>query len=165
MAVRVGYLEDSTLVARRLCSVRRVTVASPAYLAQHGTPVDPGGLEHHWGINYANMPRHVQWRYHTADGKTVTPQVPSRLQTNNGEMQASAAMAGIGIAVLPSFLCNEAIGDGRLIPILCDYEQPPEGLFAVYPPGRFLPRRVRAFSDFLAERFGEQPYWDACLGG
>ena len=164
MAVRVGYLEDSTLVARRLSSVRRVTVASPGYLAQHGMPTEPDELEHHWGINYANIPRHMQWRYHLPDGKTVTPQVPSRLQTNNGEMQASAAMAGLGIAVLPSFLCNEAIADSRLIPLLCDYEQPPEGVYVVYPPGRFLSRRVRSFSDFLAERYGELAYWDQCLG-
>jgi len=165
MAVRAGHLEDSTLIARRLSSVRRVTVASPAYLAEHGTPSEPTELTKHWGLNYANMPRHLQWRYQTPQGQTVTPQVPARLQVNNGEMQVSAAEAGLGIAVLPTFICHQAISNGRLVPILCDYEQPAEGLYAVYPPGRFLSRRVRAFSDFLAERFGDSPYWDDCLDG
>lgn len=163
MAVRAGYLEDSTLIARRLSSVRRVVVASPGYLAEHGTPTEPHELAQHWGLNYANMPRHLQWRFQTPQGKTITPQVPLRLQTNNGEMQISAAEAGLGITVLPTFICHQAITDGRLVPILCDYEQPAEGLYAVYPPGRFLTRRVRAFSEFLAGRFGDHPYWDDCL--
>lgn len=163
MAVRAGYLEDSTLVARRLSAVRRVVVASPGYLAEHGTPTHPAELARHWGLNYTNMPRHLQWRFRTPDGRTVTPQVPSRLQANNGEMQLLAAEANLGIAVLPTFICHQAIQAGRLVAILGDYEQPAEGLYAVYPPGRLLSRRVRAFSDFLAERFADPPYWDSCL--
>lgn len=100
-AVRIGHLEDSTLVTRGLSCLRRVTAASPAYLNQQGAPAEPGELTQHRGISYANMPRHLQRRCKTRDGKSVAPQVPSRLQTNNGEMQANAAKAGLGITVLP----------------------------------------------------------------
>ncbi|GMR08785.1 MAG: LysR family transcriptional regulator [Gammaproteobacteria bacterium] len=163
LAVRIGQLQDSTLVARRLSMVRRVAVASPDYLVRHGTPGHPSELKQHAGLNYTNMPRHQQWQFVLPDGQTLTPQVSFRLQANNGELLARAAEGGLGIAVLPTFIVYRAITQGRLRAILTDYESPSEGLFAVYPPGRFLSRRVRLFSDYLANRFGDRPYWDECV--
>lgn len=163
MAVRIGELRDSTLRARTLGTARFVTCASPAYLAQHGTPQSPADLARHAGLQYSNVTMNATWRL---DSNTNSPLVlPGiRMRANNGDALAAMAAAGLGIANLPSFLVSGMLADGRLVAILEAHQRPATGIHAVFPPGRLLSRRVRVLADFLAGRFGEQPYWDRAIG-
>ncbi len=163
VAIRIGALADSSLIARRLAPMRRVTCASPAYLERFGTPRSPDDLVNHMGLSYSNVPDSAHWQYRCPDGEQRTARIGSRMRVNNGDMLLSAARHGLGIVISPCFLAYEAIEQGALIPILTDYALPEESAYAVYPPGRHLSHRVRIFIDFLAERFGEQPYWDRFL--
>ena len=160
MAVRIGVLEDSTLVARRLGTMRQVTCASPSYLQQHGKPEHPDDLQQHIGLQYNNISYKRQWSYKTAKGKTIIAQPQIRIRANNGEALAAAAIAGMGITKGPTFILGSLIKAGKLLTILDEYQSPPMGIYAVYPPGRLLPKRIQVFSDFLAGCFGDHPYWD-----
>ncbi len=160
MAVRIGDLPDSTLIARRLGLSRHVTCASPAYLRAHGTPAHPDDLRHHVGLQYSNLGYQQQWRYQTARGKVIHAQPRIRIRSNNGEALAAAAVAGLGITSGPTFILGGYIEDNSLLPLLSDYQRPPVGIHALYPPGRLMPRRIQAFSEFLAQRFSDTPYWD-----
>jgi DNA-binding transcriptional LysR family regulator len=163
LALRIGRLSDSSLVARRIATVRRVTVASPAYLAERGEPGHPLDLAGHQGLRYTNLPRQAAWTYLDADGGELKPRVPDRLAANNGELLADAAERGLGITIQPTFMVYRAVEQGRLRPVLTRWELAEQGMYLVYPPGRFLSQRVRAFSDHLAGRFGDRPYWDRFL--
>lgn len=164
MAIRIGQLQDSTLIARRLGEIRFVTCASPQYLARHGTPRHPGELASHSGLQYANVPLKQAWRF-TQDGDDDLVCIPHiRLRANNGDLLATAAVNGLGIVSSPTFIVADRVARGELEVILGPYRRAPVGLFAVYPPGRLLPRRVQAFSEFLATRFGDRPYWDRAAG-
>jgi DNA-binding transcriptional LysR family regulator len=146
MAVRIGELEDST------------------YLQQHGKPEHPDDLQQHIGLQYNNISYKRQWSYKTAKGKTIIAQPQIRIRANNGEALAAAAIAGMGVTKGPTFILGSLIKAGKLLTILDEYQSPPMGIYAVYPPGRLLPRRIQVFSDFLAGRFGDHPYWDEGLG-
>jgi DNA-binding transcriptional LysR family regulator len=162
MAVRIGQLPDSTLVSRRLGTVRFVASASPAYLAAHGEPRAPQEISAHQGLHYANIPLSQAWRFERdGETETVLPQV--RLRANNGDVLAEAAAAGLGIVYGPTFIASHHIAAGRLMPVLTGYRRPPLGLYALFPPGRLQPRRVRALTDFLVDRFGDLPAWDRVL--
>ena len=163
MAVRIGELPDSTLVARRLGNVRTVTCASRAYLERHGEPAHPDDLRHHIGLQYSNISYRQQWRYEIPGSKTVFAQPQIRIRANNGEALAAAAVAGLGITTGPTFILGRYLKEGRLVAILDEFRRPVTGIHAVYPPGRLIPGRVQAFSDFLAGRFGDRPYWDTDL--
>ena len=164
MTVRIGELRDSTLLARKLGTVRFVTCASKQYLAQHGSPRHPEELERHIGLHYANVTLKQAWQFIGVDGQTIVSIPGIRMRANNGDALNAAAIAGLGIINTPTFIAAEHIVDGHLQTILDDYQRPKTGIYAVYPPGRLVPRRVHAFADFLAARFGEQPYWDGMLG-
>ncbi|MCK9531028.1 MAG: LysR family transcriptional regulator [Gammaproteobacteria bacterium] len=163
LAVRIGHLEDSSLVARPLAPIRTLLCASPGYLARHGTPREPRDLAHHQGLVYANVPEAQQWRFTDAQGRTVSVRLPVRMRANNGDMLLEGAAAGLGIVATPTFIAYRAILEGRLVPLLPQYRLPAIHAYAVYPSRRFLPERVRALVAFLAERFGERPYWDEGL--
>lgn len=164
MAVRIGELRDSSLLARRIGTARFVTCASPAYLARHGTPGSPSELGAHVGLHYANVSPARAWRFARAgdDPQTVVP--PIRLRANNGDVLAAAAVAGLGIVTSPSFIVGHLIRSGELVTILQDYRRPASGIHAVFPPGRLMTRRVRMLTDFLAASFGDQPAWDREIG-
>jgi DNA-binding transcriptional LysR family regulator len=163
MAVRIGRLADSSLVARRLCTIRRVAVASPDYLQRTGLPEQPKDLETHAGLRYTNLSRQEFWRFKTTEGRDLSPDVPDRLTANNGELLTQAAVDGLGVTVQPSFIVHRALAAGHLQRILAQYDTPSAAMYAVFPPGRYLSRRVRVLVDFLAERFGREPYWDLDL--
>ena len=165
LALRIGRLVDSTLIARRICSVRRITVASPDYLEAFGTPTHPEELSQHRGLRYANVPRQDAWTYLDARGRELRPRVNDRLCANNGELLAVAAERGLGITIQPTFIVYRAIEVGSLVPLLEDFQLAEQGMYLVYPPGRFLARRVRAFSDFVAARLADRPYWDRWARG
>jgi DNA-binding transcriptional LysR family regulator len=157
--LRVGELEDSSLVARQLCPVRFLYCASPDYLAARGEPRQGSDLGAHDGIGYSLIPEASLWQPGVVQGRLVhRPHL--RLTSNNGEMILRAAEAGLGIALLPTFICHEAIEAGRLRAILQDHTPPPLALYALYPSRRHLPQRVRALVDFLATWFAEGPPWE-----
>jgi len=166
LAIRIGRLTDSSLIARRLATVRRVVVSSPAYWDRHERPTRPADLAGHATMSYANVPDTETWGFVREDGGSLsTGPSGSRLRANNGEMLAEMAVAGLGVAVLPTFIVSDAILSGRLEMVLPDVAPPQLGAWVVYPPTRHLSRRVRAFIDFIAARIGDPPYWDACLRG
>lgn len=162
--LRVGRLEDSTLVARRLCPIRFLYCASPDYLARRGEPKRAGDLVGHDGIGYRLMPEAQQWWFETESGRQQhRPHIC--LTANNGDMMLQAAESGMGIALLPTFICHESVSAGRLTPILGDYPQPPLDLFAMYTTRRHVPHRVRTLIDFLVEWLADTPPWDRDLEG
>jgi len=160
LALRIGRLEDSSLIARRLFDVRTVVCASPQYLHAHGTPETPEDLRRHDCLAYSNLPEPGRWQWKDAAGGTHSVQVNIVMHASSGDFLANAAAHGLGIAIQPTFLASEAIRRGNLVPILTDYEWPVSPAWAVYPPTRHLTYRVRAFIDFLVERFSGTPQWD-----
>jgi len=162
VAVRIGRLRDSSLIAKRLAPNRRVICASPAYLEKHGTPAVPEDLAQHRCLLYTNVPTADQWQF-KVDGETRAVRVNGCLRANNGDILLASAIAGHGITVAPTFMCGEALASGALRCLLSAYSFSDSAVFAVYPQNRHLSPKVRAFVDFLAARFGPEPYWDAAL--
>jgi DNA-binding transcriptional LysR family regulator len=157
LAVRIGRLQDSALIARRIAPVRKHVVGSRAYLKPHGRPERPADLSRHRILLYA----HEQWRF-SVNGRWETVRTTPALRSNNGDMLLAAAEAGLGLALLPSFIAARAIERGSVEPILLDYPAEEGALHAVMPPGRAVTARVRALVDFLVQRFGPEPSWDPC---
>jgi DNA-binding transcriptional LysR family regulator len=162
MALRIGRLPDSSLIARRLAPSRTVVCASPAYLIERGRPDHPAQLSGHECLLYTGAARSDSWSFRI-DGQWVSIPVSGRLHANNGDLLLSAAIAGVGIALLPSFIVGAALERGELTCLLEGFATPDGAIHAVYPPSRQVPQRVRAFSDFLGERIGGNPYWDRFL--
>jgi DNA-binding transcriptional LysR family regulator len=160
LALRIGRLEDSNLIALPLAPVRTLLVASPEYLAREGTPTTPEELQRHPGLCYSNLPEPQKIRLTDSNGREFTAQFPLRLMANNGDFLLGATLAGLGISLMPSFIAYQAIRDGRLVPILRDYRLPLATAYAVYPSRRFVPLRVRALVEYLQRQFGDRPYWD-----
>ena len=157
LAVRIGNLADSSLIARKIAPVRKVAVASPAYLEKQGRPAHPRELKDHVILLYAGE----QWRFRV-EGRWEYVRGEPMLRADNGEMLRAAAAAGLGICVLPSFIAAPSFATGELEPLLRDFPLEEAGLYAVMPPSRAATARVRALVDFLVERFGPEPDWDPC---
>jgi len=160
MAVRIGHLIDSSLVARKLAPLRRVVCASPAYLAARGVPATPDEIAGHDCLCYSNMSIGDEWKFTTPDGRPWSVEVKGRLRVNNGDALRIAALEGLGLACLPSFIVGADLRTGTLVPVLDGAVHQIGGVFAVYPHTRHLSPKVRAFIDYLAERFGPEPSWD-----
>ena len=158
-AVRIGHQSDASTVVRKLCESRIVLAASPAYLAQHGTPATPQDLGRHDCVVDTNFKDRDTWHFRV-DGKPVTVNVRGRIYLSNADACVAAAEAGLGVTQVPSFVAGRAIHAGRLVPLLRGMEPPAVPVQAVYPPGRHLALKVRALVDFLAERFRGEPEWD-----
>jgi DNA-binding transcriptional LysR family regulator len=155
LAIRVGDLTDSSLIARKLCSVNFAVCASPAYLALHGEPRHPSELAAREVLVYSNVAVGRQWFYEL-NGKLVSPRMKYRLSANNGEFLAAVASHGYAIVNGPIAFLQTYIETGELVPILVDYARSGVGMYAVYPPGRQLSRRVRVFSDAMFAHFSER---------
>ncbi|WP_455887188.1 LysR family transcriptional regulator [Pseudomonas rustica] len=150
LALRIGALEDSSLIARRIASVERVYCASPAYLQARGVPVKPEELAGHDCLPYGHS-RQVQWQFRQG-GKAQAIQVTGRMRANNGELLRDAAIAGMGVTYLPTFIVGQALADGRLVAVLEESTPPALQLSAVYPQHRQVARPVQGFVSFLRER-------------
>lgn len=160
VAIRVrSRLDDSALISRRLGRARLLVVASPAYLAAHGTPRVPDDLALHTFVRYAHQTGD-RLAFRGPDGTPMPVQPRGRLVLDGGPALRRAALAGAGLTVLPSFAVDEDLAAGRLIALLRDYPLPELTLWAVSPPGRWMPTRVRAFVDWLAASFRAPP-WQA----
>ncbi|XHS78144.1 LysR family transcriptional regulator [Burkholderiaceae bacterium UC74_6] len=161
--IRNGTIEDSRLVAWTLAPSRRVLVASPAYLDRHGVPKDVEALRAHRGIFYVNRGV-ADWQFAGNAGmQSVRGKVA--LRTNNGDMMLDAALAGIGIALLPSFIAGEAIGRGDLVPLDVGAQAAEEFIYVAHPEGRHASVKLRAMTEALREAIGSPPYWDAWQTG
>jgi DNA-binding transcriptional LysR family regulator len=159
LAIRIGNLGPSNLVARKLGSSRMLAVASPDYLARHGTPGAPEDLVRHNCLTYEYLPNRGQWSFRDAQGAERSVRVAGGLHANNGDLLVGAAAAGLGIAFEPDFMVGEALRAGRLVRVLEAYEAPEVGIHAVYPSRRHLSAKVRSFVDFVGERFAAVDAW------
>ncbi len=168
LAIRIGKLGDSSLVARRLAPMRRLLFAAPDYLARAGRPKHPNELRQHECLLYTYQTSGQTWSFRAAEGGTerdVKVRISGRLRINNGDAILKACIAGQGIALLPSFICSEAISEGVVERLLPDWDDgTPGGVHAVFPASRNLSPKVRVFVDFFLTRFGSEPYWDSQLG-
>jgi len=162
LAIRITKLRDSSLVARRLTSIRSVVCASPGYWNACGRPEQPDELKQHRALRYSNASRR-SWSWTGPGGERGSVTVPFSQMSNNGTYLGQAATAGLGVICIPLFIVHEAIQSGQLEPALTRYRWGDVDAYAVYPQTRRVSRRVRTFIDFLAERFGDTPYWDLCL--
>ena len=162
LAIRIADLRDSTLQARRICPIRLLLCASPKYLDRQGRPETPSDLSDHQLLHYDIGSGSIMNLAGTEGDKQVVHTHP-RITANNGDFLRDMATAGHGIILTPSFIAWEAVAAGDLELILPDYCPPQRSAYAVYPQNRYLSQRARAFIDFLAERFGQNPYWDQFL--
>ncbi|MDD5296773.1 MAG: LysR family transcriptional regulator [Rhodocyclaceae bacterium] len=148
LAIRVSSRMDPGDVARRLGTERMVVVASPDYLARHGTPLHPADLAHHECLGYTGAPSQA-WQFRV-DGRTESFPVRTRLSANNGEVLTEAAARSLGITCQPEFIAGAYLANGRVKEILADFPWPELGVYAVLPGNRHIPHRVRALMDWLA---------------
>jgi len=159
LAIRIGDLPDSSLIARKITVMSNAAVASPAYLKEHGIPQTPADLQGHKELRYGYRSS-ASWHYKAPDGVDGKIEMMPRLRATNGEFLRDAATAGEGVLIEPRFILYESLRDGSLVEILPDYEWPQVTAYAVYPPTRHLSVRVRAFVSFLIERYKGTPYWE-----
>lgn len=162
LAIRIGRLTESRLVARRLCSNQRVVVASPDYLNRHGAPEHPADLADHECLIFTALRRPREWRL-TRNGVVETVCVSGRFSATNGEVVTEMAKAGMGICLGATFSVGPALRSGELVRVLPNYAFPDSGIHVVYPSGRQLSRKVTAVVDQLARQFRDPPVWDQGL--
>jgi DNA-binding transcriptional LysR family regulator len=159
LAIRISELKASSLQARRICPIRLLLGASPAYLDKYGTPATPEELNAHRVLQYDIGGRNTL-RLGNGKGEKYVVHVNPVMVANNGDFLRDMAIAGHGIILVPTFIAWQAMASGELVPVLQDYWPRQLSAYAVYPQTRYLSQRARAFIDFLAEKFGENPYWD-----
>lgn len=159
VGIRIGRLEDSTLIVRRIAPARRVLCAAPAYLARRGAPRHPRELATHACLQYGYLASGTTWKLSGPDGEHAVA-IEAAVCVNNGEVLRDLAIGGLGIALLPTFIVGPALAEGALLPLLDDYRAPETNINVIYPPSRHLSAKVRVFTDFLVERIGPTPYWD-----
>lgn len=158
VVLRIAELEDSSLIARKIAPCQRVFCASPDYLEQNGMPETPQALSTHQCLTYSNELKPDDWILHGPDG-SKTIKVSGPLCSDNGDILSAAAVNGLGIALLPTFIIGEELRQGRLKQILPDYCPPEISIYAVFPSRRYLSAKVRTFVDFLSTYFDEKPDW------
>lgn len=159
LAIRIGELNESSLVARRLAPSRLVVCASPEYLEKHGTPKTAQDLTEHNCLMYSYQSERRHWRLER-DGESHSVEISGTLVANNGDALRLAALAGAGIILQPAFIVGDDIREGRLLAVLPEYSLAEHGVYAVYPHRQYLSAKVRTYVDYMADYFGSQPYWD-----
>ena len=159
LAIRIRELQDSSYQAKRLALIRYALCASPEYLERMGTPKTFDDLSEHEFLQYG-MSKSSTIELIDEQGKKHQVAVIGKIKANNGDFLREMAVKGHGIAFLPTFITYQALISGELVPILQQYQLPTLNAYAVYPKNRFLSQRCRYLIDFIAERFGDNPYWD-----
>ncbi|WP_295853750.1 LysR family transcriptional regulator [uncultured Xylophilus sp.] len=158
LALRIAALPDSSLLARRLCSVRLLLVGAPAYFARHGHPAHPRDLAQHRALRYTRSRGGEAWRFRHPRHGDFAQVVPAMLQVDNAEALVPALHAGLGLALQPEFLAWDDLRSGRIETTLPDWTPPAIALHIVTPPGRAKPARVQALIAFLAAHFAQAPW-------
>lgn len=152
LAVRIGTLPASDLIARELFRTRGVVVASPAYLRQFGEPGHPDDLKDHALIDFSfHGPSHG-WSFAVSGGRDLSVPIEPRIRCNDAQAEKTLALAGQGITRLPELFCQAELEEGSLVAILTDYERPPAGVHVLYASRENLPAKTRAMIDFLVEK-------------
>ena len=149
LALRIGYMQDSSLVARKISSSPMHFVASPSYLESRGTPLTPDDLEYHQGLLYKSSLNQVHWQS-TKVNQIQRYKIQSKVVSNNGMALLEMTKASLGISNSPGFFVKDALASGELVEILSEYKQKPLDIYVVYPNRRHLPAKARAFIEFLA---------------
>ena len=149
LAIRIGTLEDSSLMTRKLASFRMIAAASPAFLKHHGTPKSLADMSALPALCYSVPARPDVWSCHDADGRRRSATVRPRMLSSNGDVLRAAAIAGLGVVLQPEFIVGPAIADGRLKRILKDHDWSAVEAFALWPARKYLPHRVRILIDHL----------------
>lgn len=157
-AVRIGQLQESSLIARRIARCELWLCAAPDYLARRGMPRGVADIEPREALAYTHSPHAGSWQLTDPAGVSRRITVAGRLRANNGELLLAAAERGTGLALLPDFIAAGSVAAGRLQRVLTDHAITPLSLHAVYPYTPRVPAKVRAFVDFLVERFGDRPW-------
>jgi DNA-binding transcriptional LysR family regulator len=160
LAIRIGNLAETGLIARRFARDSLVVCGSPDYFRRHGTPQVPEDLSRHKCLSYTYEESVNEWRFSGPDGEHIV-HVNGNVRANNGDLLRVAALGGAGITMQPRFLVGADLRAGRLQAVLTQYESRELGIYAVYPSRRYLSAKVRSFIDFLVERFGPTPDWGA----
>jgi len=158
MALRIAALPDSSLIARRLCQVRRLVVGAPAYFDRRGRPTHPSELANHDCLGYAYLPSPEVWRFVHVRGDEAVVTSRGPLRANSADALAPALLAGLGLAVQPEFTVWKDIAAGRLEHVLPEWSLPPIALHLVTPPGKLRPAGVGMLIDFLVERLATAPW-------
>lgn len=160
LAIRIGELPDSSLVARRLGPCRHVVCGSAEYFARHGVPQSPEALGEHPALTYRYQNSPSEWRLGDSDGRYHQVPISSRLQMNNSLALREALLKGAGVTLTPTFVVGADIQAGRLMAVLTEYKALEVSIYAVYPQRKHLSPKVRAFVDFLSDRIKDPPYWE-----
>lgn len=161
LAIRIGQLEDSSLIARRLSANRRVLCAAPSYLKRRGMPRHPDELrDHDCLLMLGPKGARDQWTFTAPDGSVTHVHVRGRLESNMGEAIRDAAIAGLGISLHSLWHVCDDLRAGRLQLVLPEYRHPDSAIYAVMPPRRLMLPRVRVFIEFLSEQFQPVPPWE-----
>lgn len=163
LAVRIGNLRDSSLIARRLAEVQSVLCVSPAYLEQHGPIRVASDLSGHQILVYTLGERGEAPSFVGPDGAKGNLDMRTALRSNNGDFLRDAAIAGIGVTLQPSFILHKAVETGKLVPILKDHVFQSVTIHVVYPQTRHVSARARAFIEFAKSRIGSEPDWEGFL--
>jgi DNA-binding transcriptional LysR family regulator len=156
VAIRIGRLGESNVVARKIGATRRVTIATPDYLTQHGRPRHPEDLTHHNCLLYSYLSTGNEWMFQGPEGE-IRVRVSGNFKSNNGHALREALLAGRGIAVSPDWLAHDGLRDGTTEAILTEFAPTPMDINAVFPSNRMLSAKVRAFVDFLQQEFRAIP--------
>ncbi|HYC46400.1 MAG TPA: LysR family transcriptional regulator [Burkholderiales bacterium] len=162
LAIRIVDQPAPTLVARRLAPVKRKLVATPDYFARHGTPETPADLEHHNCLTYTYFNPQDPWRLRGPTGE-ISVRATGNLRVNDDDALSAAVVQGLGVALLPTFIIGRELQSGGLQAALSEYIPVERHIYAVYLANRHVSAKVRAFIDFLLERFSPEPYWDRAL--
>lgn len=164
LGLRIGEFRDSSLISRKLGLLSARFFASPVYLGKNGVPKKPEDMEKHEALLFMQTKENNVQLFRDGvkgkvqKGKWIT--ISGRLTVNNASMAADAAIAGLGVALIPDFLCADAVGAGQLVPVLPDYYVCSGGLYAMYPSREHMPVTLRVFLDFLVERMSEHPWFN-----
>jgi DNA-binding transcriptional LysR family regulator len=158
IAVRIGGTGAQNVVARKVGATRIICCAAPAYLKRRGVPKSPEELTVHDCLTYEYLPNRNVWAFRDRRGNERSVRIDGPMHANNGRFLEALAVAGAGIVREPAFIVGPDVRAGRLKPILIDFESEPLTIYVVYPSRRHLSAKVRAFTDFLAERFANEKW-------
>jgi DNA-binding transcriptional LysR family regulator len=154
LAIRIGYPADSSMIARAIAPVPRYACASPEYLERRGYPETPEDLLQHDCLHYNLISEREEWTF-IGDNGEQTLAIKGSFCSNNGDVLAEAASQGLGITLLPDFIVEAGLADGRLVKVLQDFEREPLTLFALYPSRRHVPAKTRRFLEYLLEHLAK----------
>lgn len=162
IALRIGQLKSSSLIAKEVAPIRVVLCASPEYLKKHDTLDKPEDLENHRYLHYSYMNMDAKEEVYQLLKAKILKQ-GSEFLSNNGDVLVEGAIEGAGLVLQPTFIVSEAVSSGKLVIVLPELEPKRLGLYAVYAHRKLLPHKVRCFIDFMEDYYGAPPYWDESI--